>query len=137
MPQRGAVAQLGERYNRTVEARGSSPLSSTSITTLAWACSAVGSAPQWHCGGRGFESHQVHLFSFIKKVQSTKRHSPMLQGDSKVANLTEEIEDYCLNKAMDDAQKSPLLNRKQALAYLESEEENWQVQYRKGCEQEQ
>ena len=25
----GAVAQLGERYNRTVEARGSSPLSST------------------------------------------------------------------------------------------------------------
>ena len=26
---RGAVAQLGERYNRTVEARGSSPLSST------------------------------------------------------------------------------------------------------------
>jgi hypothetical protein len=26
---RGAVAHLGERYNRTVEARGSSPLSST------------------------------------------------------------------------------------------------------------
>ena len=25
----GAVAHLGERYNRTVEARGSSPLSST------------------------------------------------------------------------------------------------------------
>ncbi len=48
----------------------------------------------------------------------------MLQVDSKVADLTEEIEDYCLNKAMDKAQKSPLLNRKQALAYLESEEEN-------------
>ncbi len=27
--ERGAVAQLGERYNRTVEVRGSSPLSST------------------------------------------------------------------------------------------------------------
>ena len=27
---RGAVAQMGERYNRTVEVRGSSPLSSTS-----------------------------------------------------------------------------------------------------------
>ena len=26
---RGAVAQLGERYNRTVEVRGSNPLSST------------------------------------------------------------------------------------------------------------
>ncbi len=48
----------------------------------------------------------------------------MLQVDSKVADLTEEIEDYCLNKAMDKAQESPLLNRKQALAYLESGEED-------------
>ena len=46
-------------------------------------------------------------------------------GDSiKVADLAEEIEDYCLDKAMDEAQKSPLLNRQQALAYLESEEED-------------
>ena len=51
---------MGERYNRTVEVRGSSPLSSTSIAP-AWARSAVGSAPQWHCGGRGFESLRVHL----------------------------------------------------------------------------
>jgi hypothetical protein len=28
---RGAVAQMGERYNRTVEVRGSNPLSSTSL----------------------------------------------------------------------------------------------------------
>ena len=32
---RGAVAQLGERYNRTVEVRGSSPLSSTSLAPRA------------------------------------------------------------------------------------------------------
>ncbi len=30
---RGAVAHLGERYNRTVEARGSSPLSSIGTPT--------------------------------------------------------------------------------------------------------
>ena len=29
MPERGAVAQMGERINRTDEVRGSSPLSST------------------------------------------------------------------------------------------------------------
>ena len=29
----GAVAQLGERDNRTVEVRGSSPLSSTKVNT--------------------------------------------------------------------------------------------------------
>jgi len=60
----------------------------------------------------------------MNKFSQQKRHSPMLQVDSKVADLTEEIEDYCLNKAMDKAQKSPLLNREQALAYLESEEED-------------
>ena len=29
--ERGAVAQLGERYNRTVEVKGSSPFSSTPV----------------------------------------------------------------------------------------------------------
>jgi hypothetical protein len=33
--------------------------------------------------------------------------------------ILERIEDYCLNKAMDEAQESPLLNREEALAYLE------------------
>src|SRR5690606_11697302 len=28
-----------------------------------WACSAVGSAPEWHSGGHGFDSRQVHHFS--------------------------------------------------------------------------
>ena len=35
--------------------------------------------------------------------------------------VTEEIENYCLNKAMDEAEKSPLLSRKEALTYLEEE----------------
>ena len=27
----------------------------------AWGISAAGSAPHWQCGGRGFESHMLHL----------------------------------------------------------------------------
>ena len=41
------------------------------------------------------------------------------KDDASVEELSEEIEDYCLSKAMDEAQKTPLLNRKEALAYLE------------------
>ena len=35
------------------------------------------------------------------------------------AELSEGIEDYCLNKAMDEAKDSPLLNRAAALKFLE------------------
>ena len=35
--------------------------------------------------------------------------------------MLERIEDYCLGKAMDEAKESPLLNREEALAYLEEE----------------
>ena len=36
-----------------------------------------------------------------------------------IEELSEAIEDYCLNKAMDEAKASPLMTREQALAYLE------------------
>ena len=35
--------------------------------------------------------------------------------------MLERIEDYCLSKAMDEAKESPLLNREEALVYLEEE----------------
>jgi hypothetical protein len=35
------------------------------------------------------------------------------------AELSEGIEDYCLNKAMDEAKNSPLLDRAAALEFLE------------------
>ena len=41
------------------------------------------------------------------------------RGNASVENVSEEVEDYCLNKAMDEAERSPLLNRKEALAFLE------------------
>ena len=41
------------------------------------------------------------------------------QEDSSVEELSEAVEDYCLSKAMDEGQKSPLLNRDEALKYLE------------------
>jgi hypothetical protein len=40
------------------------------------------------------------------------------KDDVSVEELSEGIEDYCLGKAMDEAQKTPLLNRKEALTYL-------------------
>jgi hypothetical protein len=39
--------------------------------------------------------------------------------DISLEELAESIEDYCLNKAMDEANDTPLLNREDALAYLE------------------
>jgi hypothetical protein len=36
--------------------------------------------------------------------------------------LVEDVENYCLNKAMDEGKESPLLNRQEALAYLENED---------------
>lgn len=41
--------------------------------------------------------------------------------DASVEELSEAIEEYCLNKAMDEAQKSPLLSREEALVYLSKE----------------
>ncbi|AFW93016.1 hypothetical protein FJR06_19320 [Dolichospermum sp. UHCC 0352] len=41
--------------------------------------------------------------------------------DTSLDELTEAIEDYCLNKAMDESMNTPLLDRNQALAYLEEE----------------
>ncbi len=34
--------------------------------------------------------------------------------------LENAIEDYCLNQAMDEAKQSPLLNRAEAIAFLEA-----------------
>ena len=34
--------------------------------------------------------------------------------------LENAIEDYCLNQAMDEAKQSPLLNRAEAIAFLET-----------------
>lgn len=37
-------------------------------------------------------------------------------------DLPENLEDYCLNKAMDEAIDSPVLKREEAIAFLEKEE---------------
>jgi hypothetical protein len=46
------------------------------------------------------------------------------QGDDSMQDLAENLEDYCLNKAMDEAQETPLLSREDALAFLEAEDVN-------------
>ncbi len=35
--------------------------------------------------------------------------------------ISEGLEDYCMNRAMDEGQNTPLLNRDDALAYLREE----------------
>ncbi|PSN11631.1 hypothetical protein C7271_24400 [filamentous cyanobacterium CCP5] len=46
------------------------------------------------------------------------------QETDSVEDLAENLEDYCLGKAMDEAKATPLLNREEALKFLEEEEEN-------------
>ena len=41
------------------------------------------------------------------------------KDDVSVEELSDGIEDYCLGKAMDEAKKTPLLDSKEALTYLE------------------
>ncbi|HEY9620394.1 MAG TPA: hypothetical protein V6C78_08495 [Crinalium sp.] len=43
------------------------------------------------------------------------------QNNDSIEDLAENIEAYCLNKAMDEAKGSPLLNREDALKFLEDE----------------
>ncbi|MDD1413621.1 hypothetical protein MEN41_02795 [Dolichospermum sp. ST_con] len=39
--------------------------------------------------------------------------------DASLDELAEAVEDYCMNKAMNESMNTPLLNRSKALAYLE------------------
>jgi hypothetical protein len=41
------------------------------------------------------------------------------KDDASIKEVSDEMEDYCLGRAMDEAQKTPLMNRKEALTYLE------------------
>ena len=56
----------------------------------------------------------------------TRKYIEFDQGDSSefwlnsARELSEAVEDYCLSKAMDEAQETPLLSRDEALAYLEA-----------------
>ena len=42
-----------------------------------------------------------------------------MEEEVSVDELSAGLEDYCLNRAMDEAQESPLLDRQAALKYLE------------------
>ena len=45
------------------------------------------------------------------------------QGSTSIEDLAENLEDYCLSRAMDEAKETPLLSREEALTYLDSEED--------------
>jgi len=41
------------------------------------------------------------------------------KDDASLNQISDDIEDYCLSKAMDEAKKTPLLTQEEALNYLE------------------
>ncbi|MEA5499437.1 hypothetical protein VB834_22565 [Limnoraphis robusta Tam1] len=45
------------------------------------------------------------------------------QDNESIETMTENIEDYCLNKAMDEAKTTPLLSRDQAIDFLAEEDD--------------
>ncbi|NJL48428.1 MAG: hypothetical protein HC929_14335 [Leptolyngbyaceae cyanobacterium SM2_5_2] len=44
------------------------------------------------------------------------------QGGDSTEELAENLEDYCLNNTMDEAQATPLLSREEALRFLAEED---------------
>jgi hypothetical protein len=46
------------------------------------------------------------------------------QASSSLEKLAENLEDYCLSKAMEAAKKTPLLNRQEAIEFLAAEEDD-------------
>ncbi len=58
-----------------------------------------------------------HAKAVVMPIELWRRLVP--KDDVSVQELSGGIEDYCLDKAMDEAKKTPLLNSKEALTYLE------------------
>jgi len=46
------------------------------------------------------------------------------QANSSLEELAENLEDYCLSKAMEEAKETPLLNRQEAIEFLEAEDDD-------------
>jgi hypothetical protein len=47
----------------------------------------------------------------------------LLQDTDSIEKIKENIEDYCLNKAMDEAKTTPLLSREQAIDFLAEDDD--------------
>lgn len=58
-----------------------------------------------------------HPQAVVLPIELWRRLLP--REDATVEELTDAVEDYCLSKAMDDGRRTPLLERDDALAYLE------------------
>ena len=50
-------------------------------------------------------------------IELWKKIFPM--DDASIKAISDDMEDYCLSKAMDEAQQTPLLTREEALNFLE------------------
>jgi len=62
-------------------------------------------------------------FIFAESAEVRKCLNQVFERYTSIEDLAENLEDYCLSKAMDEARETPLLSREEAFAYLESEED--------------
>jgi hypothetical protein len=62
------------------------------------------------------DDEQIALINLIGRRLREKRRDEIAMN---IVRAGEAVEDYCLNKAMNEAVNTPLLDRAMALAYLE------------------
>ncbi|EGJ31845.1 MULTISPECIES: hypothetical protein [Moorena] len=59
----------------------------------------------------------ISIYSILKSIEVWRQLFP--EENISLDELSERLEDYCLNQAMDEAKLTPLLDREAALKYLE------------------
>jgi hypothetical protein len=60
-----------------------------------------------------------NAIAVVIPIELWRQLLPIPTEEASFEELPEAVEDYCLNKAMDEAVNTPLLTRSEALAYLE------------------
>jgi hypothetical protein len=59
------------------------------------------------------------VIAVVIPIELWRQLLPIPPEEASFEELQEAVEDYCLNKAMDEAINTPLLTHSEALAYLE------------------
>ncbi len=76
------------------------------LVFLKWGRSSVGRAPQWHCGGQGFDPPRLHHFT----KRPVARPAFFVRGDDGVAAVSENLERGG-RRAVADDEKGPAQRR--------------------------
>ena len=69
---RNTRQNFGPSNGRAVGGRAEGRMLKSSVWKARWGRGAVGSAPRWHRGGRGFESHRLHQLTYFFSIRWQK-----------------------------------------------------------------